>query len=772
MATVKIEKFGLMPNSQRELYLTFSLSNYYFNKTESYKIQWQYETGNGIWFVGSETDSKYWENTYSAPENAKQVRVKVKPNPKKYSNGRYKYSATWTTFSASTTYVFSSNPPTVPSVPDVKIEDYTLTATIYDIDVNAEYLDLQVVKDDLTLFKTATPAIKLVVGDSSLEDDDSMYMRYSCTVDAGSEYKVRVRAVRGSLRSEWTAYSGNVQTKPAAPATITTIRATSERSVYLEWPAIANAKTYEIEYTTERRYFDGSDGTTTQSGIEKNHYEFTGLETGDEYFFRVRAVNDSGESGWSGIKSIKIGKKPEAPTTWSSTTTVVVGEPLNLYWVHNSEDGSSQTYGEVELIIDGVSETHTVKNTENEDEKDKTSVYSIDTKAFIEGTKILWRVRTAGVTLQYGDWSIQRAVDVYVPPTLELNLKDAEGDVVEELASFPLYVSGLAGPKTQMPIGYHLTVTSTEAYETTDDIGNFKMVNIGGEVYSKYFDTNDPLLVELTPSNIDLENNIKYNVTCVVSMDSGLTAETTVPFTVAWTDESYDPDAEIGVDMNTLVTYIKPYCVDESENLIEGILLSVYRREFDGSFTEIAKDLINGDNITVVDPHPALDFARYRIVAKTESTGAISYIDTSQDVGEKAIIIQWSEDWIPFDDHGEDFPEQPAWSGSMLRLPYNVDVSDKYSVDVAHINYIGREHPVTYYGTHIGETSTWNTEIPKDDIETLYALRRLARWTGDVYVREPSGSGYWASISVSFSQKHTELTIPVAFDITRVEGGM
>ena len=41
---------------------------------------------------------------------------------------------------------------------------------------------------------------------------------------------------------------------------------------------------------------------------------------------------------------------------------------------------------------------------------------------------------------------------------------------------------------------------------------------------------------------------------------------------------------------------------------------------------------------------------------------------------------------------------------------------------------------------------------------------------GDVYVREPSGSGYWASVTVSYDIKHTELTIPVSLTITRVEG--
>ena len=116
--------------------------------------------------------------------------------------------------------------------------------------------------------------------------------------------------------------------------------------------------------------------------------------------------------------------------------------------------------------------------------------------------------------------------------------------------------------------------------------------------------------------------------------------------------------------------------------------------------------------------------------------------------------------------------EQPAWAGSMLKLPYNIDVSEANSSDKSLVEYIGRSHPVTYYGTQLGVTATWNMDIPKSDKETVYALRRLARWMGDVYVREPSGSGYWANISVSFSQKHTEVTIPVTLTISQVEGGM
>lgn len=217
------------------------------------------------------------------------------------------------------------------------------------------------------------------------------------------------------------------------------------------------------------------------------------------------------------------------------------------------------------------------------------------------------------------------------------------------------------------------------------------------------------------------------------------------------------------------------FCVVESDTpvLIDGIKLSVYRREYDGKYVEIGSNLVNTENTFVTDPHPALDYARYRIVAISDKTGAVSFSDIPGFViGEKSVVIQWDETYDSFEASDEVQTAKPVWSGSMLKLPFNIDISDSNSADVSLINYIGRAHPVSYYGTQLGVTSTWNVEIDKKDKNTLYGLRRLAVYMGDVYVREPSGSGYWASIDVSFSQTHNSLTIPVTLNIKRVEGGV
>lgn len=825
---VTINQFGLSSASENTLFATWTWGK--DSQTDSYKIAWAYTTIDGVEFTdlsSNAVDEHHYAasrtSTYSIPANATKVTFRVKPISKTYTSND-KETTYWTAdWSSLKTHMISTPLEAPSSTPNLEVDGLKLTAEIENIDTVATDVQFRLVKNNTTIVET-TKAVAI--------NKDTRYVSYAWpAVDPGSEYVVCYRTVKGSLYSDWSDYSSSVSTIPSAPEGITECRAIDESTVYLAWSAAGSATGYTIEYTDQKEYFDSSSEVTSVSVEEGTGYYITNMDTGKEYFFRVRANNDAGDSDWTAIVSIVIGKAPSSPTTWSSTTTAIVGEIVNLYWVHNAEDGSSQTYAELELTI-GDDEPYSIdiSNSEEEDEKDKTSVYSIDTSEYSEGVSIRWRVRTAGVTLQYGDWSVQRTIDIYAQPTLQLKVTDVDGNYLQEIAAFPFYVDALPGPVTQHPIGYHLSVVSNEMYESVDAIGNPIIINAGQEVYSRYFDTNFDLKVVMSAGNIDLERNITYTITCVVTMDSGLTAETSQEFMVTWSEVLYTPNASISIDEDSYTAYIRPYCDDrvlvshlvaidngvytktdtvigsswgnpfenaytttgervyfgmdgegneiyfcevEEVTVVENVLLSVYRREFDGSFTEIATGLDNSRNVTVTDPHPALDYARYRIVATSIDTGAVGYYDMpGYPVGGVAIIIQWNEEWTSFEANSEDRLSRPPWSGSLLKLPYNVDVQDSNTSDVSLIEYIGRSHPVTYYGTQLGNTSTWNVEIPKSDKETLYGLRRLAIWLGDVYVREPSGSGYWANIKVSFSQKHCDVTIPVTFDITRVEGGI
>lgn len=826
-----ITAFGLQADTTNTLFAIWTWNK---SNTDKYEIQWEYYTANKQWFVGSHTtidhdtnvqDGGYIDSTYTVPNNALSVRFRVRPISKTYeqkSGDTTKqvsyWTAVWTGYQTYNTETL--NPPT-PQTPSVEINGYTLTCKVDNLNdvVGEPYVEFQIIKNDVQQFYLGLA--KIVYYSAS----------YSCTIDPGYKYKVRARVKQGQTYGPWSSYSENVNSVPAKPDNNVTCTAQSSTSIFVKWSSVSSAETYTLQYATNKDYFDGSDAVKEVTGITNNQYTLTSLTAGERYFFRVRAENSRGKSAWTSVVSVVIGTKPIAPTTWSSVNTAITGETLKLYWVHNSEDNSKETQAELSLDIDGRVTTATINNTSTEDEV-TTSQYDMDTSSLIEGSVIKWKVRTAGITGEYGDWSTERTINVYAKPSLSVNLLDYQGSLMSTLTTFPFYIQAQAGPSSQTPISFHVTITANESYETVDELGEFKMVIAGDAVYSQFYDINTDLMLEILPSSVDLQTNISYSVTCVVAMDSGLTAETTAMFTVSWTEEQLIPNAEIIIDSDRMVAHIRPFCeympylyfevayangeyvrtanvldpidgvsVDnafttdddivysgyDSNNVmthycivlssqpiyVPDVTLAVYRREFDGTFTEIGSGLINDAYTFVTDPHPALDYARYRIVVTSDKTGAVSYNDLpGYYVGEKAIVLQWNETWGDYVVGDDGMVQDILWAGSMIKLPYNVDVSEANDTDVTVVDYIGRSHPVSYYGTRIGSTATWSVAIPKRDAETLNALRRLAIWMGDVYVREPSGTGYWAHVTVSFKQTHREMTIPVTINITRVSGGV
>lgn len=764
-AQVSITDFGLQKGTTRTVYVKWNWTQLH---TKSYRVIWYYYTGQGTSFVGSDSSQTSKQSTYTAPSNATSVKVKILPvaDTRKISNN---YTAAYWTAKWSTlkSYSFKSNPPTDPSSPTVTITDkYKLTASLANVNSDTEEIEWYVVRDDKVKFYS----IKTKVNKNAAS--------MTCTINAGSKYKVRCRAWKGSLYSNWSEYSSNEGTVPISVGEITRLEAFSETGVLVDWTGVKNCTGYEIQYTTRKGYFDSNPNEVKSQTVPSSisHAEVTGLELGQTYFFRVRATNDQGNSPWSSIKSITLGKDPTAPTTWSSTTTAIVGEELILYWVHNATDGSSEKQAELELNVGGSISTETIVNTDTGDNKDKTKSKKIDTSKWSEGTTLKWRVRTMGITGNYGEWSVQRVVNIYAPATLELGIIDSSGNDISTLTSFPFYIRGMGGPSSQKILGYHVSVTALEGYDTIDETGMGIVVAKGQEIFSKYYDISGELLLELSAGNIDLQNNISYRVTCSVAMDSGLSTERSEDFTVAWNEMAYAVNAEMAYSKDTYSFLIRPYCLDENNNLVDDVTLAVYRRNFDGEFIEIASNLENSWSRFVTDPHPALDFGRYRVVAKAKSTGAISYYDMpGYPINESGIIIQWAEQWqnyITSEINESDTSAERPWSGSLVRLPYNVDVSDDNDLDVSLVEYIGRKHPVSYYGTQVGQTSNWKTDVPRYDVETLYALRRLSVYQGDVYVRESSGSGYWANVSVSISKTHRNGVVPVTLKVTRVEGGI
>lgn len=837
--TVVVTGFGLQANTTRTLFVTWEWEEE-TNKTESYEVKWSWMSSDGRWWIGNESttkDGKTKTSTYNAESLAVAVKVSIKPN------GKSGKDYTW---SSEMHYNFGTNPATTPGAPIVELKKYTLTASVDGINipnnqthiVNSEvidntltkiaktyevyldtllklnpqytadtvlnkgtvvilsvdpvYIEFEIVRDHVTTFNNSG-LVQVFTGNAS----------YSCTIEAGSNYKVRCRSYVNGLYSIWSEYSGVYNALPTTPY-ITRVQVVSETDVILDWTKINSAEAYTFEYVaksikyeglSKEQYFDNPAVSTNTFSIDAKSaaiidsdthlsYRITGLlETGAEYFVRMNASNSDAQepSKWSEIATFILGTKPTSPTTWSSTTVGVVGDslPIRLYWTHNSEDGSIESRANIRLTVDGVTTNINVIKSTDKDKRDETSFYELDMDDFSDGSKIEWEVQTAGVLMEngslvYGDWSIKRVINIYAPPTLSMNLYDNDGMPLEKMLnstliySFPFKINLQSNRySNQKTTGYHVSILANEDYTTVDGVGNTRNIIKGSKVFNRYIDTSKVNeTVVISANDVNLVNNKQYIIESSASMSSGLTATSITYVTVRWNVVDVVPFAEVTVDKKTLTAAIYPFVSTEEE-----VSLSVYRREFDGSFTEIIPEMPN-DSV-VIDPHPALDYARYRIVAVNQKTGAVNYNDIPGiPVEEKAIVIQWDEEWRGYDAINNHQPVQTKYASSSLKLPYNIDVSNNHSKDASLVKYIGRKRSVSYYGTHLGETATWNTVIPKSDTETLYALRRLAVYMGNVYVREPSGSGYWANINVSFSQKHLDLSIPVTIDVTPVEGGM
>lgn len=755
--------------------------------TDHYEVKWWFYTpANGKWDSTSVSTTKNTFATYSIPATASRAKASVRAIQKKeYKDSKKKKhkvtgKAKWTCAWGTSKYVDVGVQAEIPAAPDIK-----------EIYISNGYLHMSF---DNYKYEGATIYFEVVQEDKDgkrilFDKDTTATVSYgrvsvnSIKVKDGFKYYARCKAqYKGHYSNDWGNYSDVVTTAPPKPENVTaeTREVDPDEKIYrilITWDPVDNVSDvqndkYQVSYTQKADYFDTSPDDVKTIDVPNDDRPRTSIDitlpNQGAWYFRVRGHNLGGDGPWSDVVSSSVGLKPEPPTTWTYTSNVKVGEDIVFNWTHNSADGSKQTGAKLWITVNG----DPLGGFDPKDDFTDEKTYHFDTSSIPDSSVILWKVATKGAHKDYSDESVQREVKVHEAPTVSISF----GNASAEITKYPIDVAVSTGPATQSLVSLDFSIIADDSYESVDATGEWIYISEGDVIYSKRIDNPDgnDINFTLTPGDVNLVNDVSYKARAVAYMSSALTETGVTPFHVGYDgDDEFEPEATVEINFNNLTAKIYPYCEDEFGGLIRGGgTLAVYRLNYDGTYTEIASGIEIGSGEVAFDRHPTLDYARYRVVATSDSTGRASVADIApEEVLCDSIVLNWMEDEGILRNSLND-EDDNAVLGDYLRLPYNVDVSDSNNMDVALIEYIGRDHPVSYYGTQKGYNANWKCEIRKDDIESLYALRRLARYAGDVYVREPNGSGYWAQVKVQYSINHKTVTIPVSLNITRVEGGM
>lgn len=154
----------------------------------------------------------------------------------------------------------------------------------------------------------------------------------------GQTYYYRVKASKvGETDSAYTSVSNwqacDATAVPSAPSSLVAT-ASGETQIDLTWTDNADD---EDEYEVHRSTDGGSTYSllATKSANTTSHSD-TGLSTNTEYYYKVRAVNDEGNSNFSNVDNATTGRDLDAPS--SLQVTAFDTNSIDLSWTDNSAD--------------------------------------------------------------------------------------------------------------------------------------------------------------------------------------------------------------------------------------------------------------------------------------------------------------------------------------------------------------------------------------------------------------------------------------------------
>lgn len=582
--------------------------------------------------------------------------------------------------------------------------------------------------------------------------------------DGVDSYSVTV-----GMRSQNTVSDGGAV--PVAPKNVSVSRVEGKSDtvrVDWDWPW-SEAGSAEISWSDHDDAWESTDGPESFliSNLHASHWNISGLETGKTWYVRVRliagnmATSDGVTYGpWSDVSqgTIDLSSAPNKPVLILSNSVIPEDGSTIASWVYTTTDNTAQAYAEVAIVENGkyipIAHSLTAQHVTIPAQSENYILYTGNIY------NLVCRVKSASGKLS--EWSDIVSLTVAKPITCEIVQTSLVSQHIESMRGVDTL--------TKMPLSVKVTGAGDGGITTivVERAEDYLMVrpdetNFNGNKGEMVLQTSPPLvgINQVSFSTDDLigpmDDGAVYNIVATVQDGLGQKDSVTLPFEVHWEHQAEEPSAEIVIDEENLIAYIKPIAPANAdpEDVADIYRLSADKPEL------IVEGAIFGE--TYVDPYPALgDMGGHRIVTRTKNGDYITE-------GNQIAMIDSPELGVnPIEN--EDLLNVIDFEGRQIRFYWETDYSNTWAKDFQETTYLG--------GSIEGD---WNPAVSRSgtlsskaitvlDQEMLKDVRRLADYPGICHVRTADGSSYAADVQVSedYTDDEKGMVANYSLSITKV----
>lgn len=582
--------------------------------------------------------------------------------------------------------------------------------------------------------------------------------------DGVDSYSVSV-----DMRSQNTVSEGGAV--PVAPKNVSVSRVEGKSDtvrVDWDWPW-SEAGSAEISWSDHDDAWESTDGPESFliSNLHASHWNISGLETGKTWYVRVRLIagnmatsEDVTYGPWSDVSqgTIDLSSAPNKPVLILSNSVIPEDGSTIASWVYTTTDNTAQAYAEVAIVENGeyIPIAHSLTS------QHVTITAQSENYALYTGNiyNLVCRVKSASGKLS--EWSDIVSLTVAKPITCEIVQTSLVNQHIESMRGIDTL--------TEMPLSIKVTGAGDGGITTivVERAEDYLMVrpdetNFNGNKGEMVLQTSPPLVgvnqVSFTTDDLigPMDDGAVYNIVATVQDGLGQKDSVTLPFEVHWEHQAEEPSAEVVIDEENLIAYIKPIAPANAdpEDVADIYRLSADKPEL------IVEGAIFGE--TYVDPYPALgDMGGHRIVTRTKNGDYITE-------GNQIAMIDSPELGVnPIEN--EDLLNVIDFEGRQIRFYWETDYSNTWAKDFQETTYLG--------GSIEGD---WNPAVSRSgtlsskaitvlDQEMLKDVRRLADYPGICHVRTADGSSYAADVQVSedYTDDEKGMVANYSLSITKV----